>query len=241
MVTTCAEGSVGATGTLKNLNWSIHSSLKWLAKIGTSCIAAGILGYAGWTIWLQTRDWVVVDQPVSLAVGEIRTKSFTANIPSPYLIEIEVQKTMPFDTLNCLMGMTSVASQSSCVSTPAVIDMNWKIVSDGQMVASGSSKDDRGGGWAQDTISREIGSFKPQKRTRYELVVNVLADGSGLSPANPHLKVSASPDFLEGMMFFTALRIIPAAGVLVLLGAVLLILSLVLSHREKRQPVRSSL
>lgn len=202
-------------------------------KIGLGFVLAGLLLFGGWILYLETRRYVPIDIPVAMSVGHIGTREFTVNMSGRYEIEIEVQKKIPFDTLNCLLGM-SPSAQKDCPDSPAVVNASWVLWSDGKIEQSGSSADDKGGAWASDTISREIGYFDGKPGHKYRLEVDILADGTRLAPRDPHFKVSITSDFVEGAMFTTALLIDPAAGVLVLIGVVLLIVSFA-KNRRKRQ------
>jgi hypothetical protein len=51
-----------------------------------------------------------------------------------------------------------------------------------------------------DAISRELGHFQSQSGRIYVLDVNVLADGSALTPGKPRLKVGVHPEVYEGNM-----------------------------------------
>jgi hypothetical protein len=57
-----------------------------------------------------------------------------------------------------------------------------------------------------DSISRELGHFQGQSGRKYVLDVNVLADGSSLTPGNPRLKVEVHPMFYEDVMIGGAIQ-----------------------------------
>lgn len=202
-------------------------------KVGIGFIFAGIALWGAWLLWLKTRHYAPVKMPVSMSVGHIRTKEFVVNIDARYNIEIEVEKKIPFDTLNCLLGMAP--SIPNVCADQEIINANWVLSSAGKVIGQGSSLQDRGGGWANDTISREIGSFEGRKGQRYRLDLDLLKDGTALSAGNPRLTVSVDPGFIEGSMFTTALLIDPVAGVLALIGLILLIASLVQRRRQTQR------
>lgn len=208
--------------------------MRSITKIGLGFVLAGMILIAGWTVWLQTRDIVPVNIPLAMTIGHVRTAEFSVNVRSRYQIEIEVEKKIPFDTLNCLLGMAG-ATATPCPDAE-VVNAGWKLFSGENIVREGSSADDRGGAWANDTISREIGEFEGSPGGHYRLEVDILTDGARLAAGNPRLKVSVSPDFLEGAGFLTALRIAPAAGMLLLIGFIVLTVSL-LQNRRRRQHV----
>jgi hypothetical protein len=198
-------------------------------------VAGGIALYGTWATWLATRTDRPVDVPMSMAVGHVRTREFKINLNALYIIDIEVQKTIPFDTLNCLlgtaMGPASTALQD-CPDRPSVVKATWVLTSNGQTVARGSSDDHRYGAWMNSAISRELGHFQSQSGRRYVLDVDVLADGSPLAPGNPRLKVEVHPMFYEDVMVGGAIMFLTAL-VLALIGGILLVISFVKNRRMR--------
>jgi hypothetical protein len=204
--------------------------------VGLTLVAVGIVLYGTWVLWLATRTERPVNMPISMAIGHIRTREFKINMNAPYLIDVEVQKEkIPFDTLNCLLGM-SMAPRSTalkdCTDRPSVVKASWVLTSEGQTVAEGSSDDYRSGAWMNDSISRELGHFQSQSGRRYVLDVDVLSDGSSLNLGNPRLKVEVHPEVYEGHMVWSAILFL-AMGVLVLIGAIILIASFIKSRRGR--------
>jgi hypothetical protein len=195
--------------------------------VGVIFLVVGVGASGTWVLWLTTRTERPVNIPVSMAIGHVRTSEFKLNMSAPYTIGIEVQKTIPFDTLNCLLGMAMARASTAleeCPDRPSVVKASWVLTSDGQTVAQGSSDDYRGGAWMNDSISRELGHFESQSGRRYVLDVSVLADGSSLALGNPRLKVEVHPEVYEGYMIWSAVLFL-AASVLVLVGIILLIVS----------------
>ena len=195
-----------------------------------------IICYGTWVLWLFTRINRPVNVPIAMTVGHLRTPVFRVNRAAFYDIEIEVQKTIPFETLNCLLG-TAMAQRSTdlqeCPDKPSVVKASWILSSNGRIVAQGSTDDHRSGAWRNDSISRELGIFKSQKGRPYVLDVDVLADGSSLAAGNPHLKVEVSPAVYEDetvlgtMLFFLA-------ATLILIGMVISLAGFVKTRRARR-------
>jgi hypothetical protein len=200
-------------------------------KVGVGFISTAILIFCGWTLYFETRHYVPVRIPLAMSIGHIRTNEFTVNIKAPYEIDFEVEKKIPFDTLNCLLGM-SPPSEKGCSDTPAVVNAKWILSSDGNPLAQGSAVDDKGGAWANDTISREIGSFDGEPGHRYRLDLDILTDGTRLAAGNPKLTVSVTSDFVEGAMFETGFVVYPLVAGLVLIGLIFLIVSFVRKRRQ---------
>ncbi len=203
--------------------------------VGVIFLCVGIGVYGAWVLWLTTRTERPVNIPISMAVGHVRTHEFKLNMNAPYTIDVEVQKKIPFDTLNCLLGMTMAPTSTAlqeCPDRPSVVKASWVLKSDGQIVAQGSSDDYRSGAWANDSISRELGHFQSESGRRYVLEVDVLSDGSALAPGNPRLKVEVHPEVYEGNMVWSAILFL-AMGVLVFVGAIFLIVSYIRNRRLK--------
>jgi hypothetical protein len=195
---------------------------------GFTLVFLGIGAYGTSIAWLRTRTMNPVNIPISMAIGHVRTREFKLNLDMPYTIDIEVQKTIPVQTLNCLLGTRVVDSSGTfedCPDRPPVIKASWLLTSDGQIVAKGSSDDHRYGDWREDSISRELGNFQSQSGRRYVLDVDVLADGSALALGKPRLKVKAdpgpfwNPPFQSFVLFFVMI-------VLVLIGSILIFFAL---------------
>jgi hypothetical protein len=172
--------------------------------------------------------------PAPLSVGHLRTPEFKVNQNAFYIIEIEVGKTIPFETLNCLLGVESTY-QERCKGTPSVVHATWTLTSSGAVVARGSAEEFKGGGWTNDTISREIGSFNSEKGRRYVLEVDILSDGTRLEAGHPRLKVGVHPQHYEDNMVMS-LFVTLFTAICVLIGVVLLLVGLV-RRRSNPAPV----
>jgi len=194
-----------------------------LAKIGAGFILTGIAAVCSWALWSETRTWVPVDMPVSLTVGHIRTREFKTNQNAQYEIEIDAERNIPFQMLNCLLGVEDIYPER-CKNTPPVVRASWVLLSGGAALAHGSSDDFKGGGWSV-TISRGLGSVTLERGKPYVLDVDILTDGTLLQPAHPRLKIGVHPDYYEANMWIT-LMITAFAGVLGLIGIVLLLIGL---------------
>jgi hypothetical protein len=208
--------------------------------VGLTFVFAGIGVCGTWVLWLTTRTERPVNIPISMDIGHSRTPEFKLNMNAPYMIEIEVQKEkIPFDTLNCLLGMSMAVRSTAlqdCPDRPSVVKASWVLMSDGQTVAQGSSDDHRSGAWMNDSIARELGHFQSQNGRRYVLDVDVLADGSSLKLGNPRLKVEVHPEVYEGDMVWSAILFL-AMGALILVGVLLLVVSFIKSRQLRSSPI----
>lgn len=207
--------------------------LKPTAWIGLTLITIAVVPLACWAIWFHTRTWCPVNMPVSLAQGgHISTSEFTVNLTARYAIDISAQGKFPVDDLACMLGNDI---HSNCPA-PSVVRVHWTL-SSGAIVVQGTSDDWKGGGATYSTgeVFRGIGFFEGQKGRRYKLDMDVLADGSSLAAANPHLRVSVDDTKYEsGLVLSGLLRL--ASLVIGLVGAVLLVMS-VLKQRRGARPL----
>jgi len=160
--------------------------------------------------------------PVSLTAGHVHVPEFRINLSGPYEIKIEAKKRIPFEMLNCLLGMPKLASEKC--DRPSVVRARWALTSNGVVVAKGISDTEKGGAWANDTIERQIGSFRGKWNRRYILDVDFTADGSALAVTDPHLVVEITSDFYQGSMWMSFLLLLICSAVAIV-GAALLLAS----------------
>ncbi len=106
-----------------------------------------------------------MDMPVSLAVGTVRTPEFPVK-PQPYLIMIRAEKRMPFDDMNCMLGLATPMPEPKCNKEP-LLQADWAVWDEGQVVDHGSvHRRDGRGGWADASIDRFLGFCR---RTQQEV------------------------------------------------------------------------
>jgi hypothetical protein len=141
---------------------------------------------------------------------------------------IDAERNIPYQTVNCLLGVEDIYPER-CKDTPSVVRASWALTSNGVLIAHGSSDEFKGGAWGI-TVSRDIGSFRLEKGRRYVLDVDILTDGTILQATHPRLKVGVHPEYYEGNMFRT-LFVTAFAGILGIIGAVLLLVGLLGKRR----------
>jgi hypothetical protein len=131
----------------------------------------------------------VVDIPVSLAEGTVRTPEFS---PAThwYWIMLQVEKPLPFHQMQCMMGVTAgPLDLKYCTSTDPLLRADWTVSEDGQVVKSGSSTTQADAKFTKDNIFKLIGSFPALAGKKYVVEVKFTKDGTPLNVANPHLIV----------------------------------------------------
>jgi hypothetical protein len=203
-----------------------------LTWAGISLIATAVIGIGVWSAMLKTAINKPIDVPLTVLKGSVRTPAFKVNRNRLYTIEVVAKKkTIPFGTLNCLLGMPLPAA--SC-DKPSVIEASWSLSSNGKLIVKGKSDGDPGGAWTQDDIARELGRFQSESGRTYDLSVDFITDASVLASAEPHLKVEISTDYYEGDMFISFFLWI-ACVALIFSGLSLLIASTTRSLMKRRR------
>ena len=129
--------------------------------------------------------------PVSLNVGHVRSQEFTTK-NGPYGIEILFKKRIPSGKLECMFGIPLPAPNPTRVTEP-VLQLNWTLSCDGQIVDQWSSEGKPPNGiWASDVVGQTIGGFDGKKGRKYVLDVYFTKDGSALNGTDPLLVVRFS-------------------------------------------------
>jgi hypothetical protein len=132
----------------------------------------------------------VVDMPVSLAIGTVRTPEFTAAATHGYWIMVQVEKPFPIRQMNCLMGTTSGPLElKDCTANDPALRADWTVLNQGHVVSNGSSTTTNHGRWSKENVFKFVGSFAAQAGKKYVVEVTLTKDGSALNVANPHLIV----------------------------------------------------
>ena len=131
----------------------------------------------------------VVDIPVSLGVGSIRTPEFSA--PAPwYWIMVQVEKPLPFHQMRCMMGVTAGPLENKdCSSNDPLLRADWTVRDEERLVSSGSSTNTSDDKYTDKYIFKFLGSFPTEAGKKYVVEVKFSKDGTPLNSANPHLIV----------------------------------------------------
>jgi len=171
--------------------------------IGLVLAILGLATFATVKQWIDTRTFVPVDSPVSLAAGHIRKGPFKINLKDQYQIRIETGWESYFDP-NC----------------PAYMHLpkaDWTLYRDGQLVKKriGSEPSDY------------LGSFDGVDGT-YELAVDIQSNSGCLDPGHPRLLVYTNKADYEDY----ANPILWAAGLSITFGASLVLLGVTARSTE---------
>ncbi len=203
--------------------------ISWL---GFALVVIGVGLCTGRILWSKTRNWVPLNIPILLTQGQtIRTTEFRIDIPGDYGIAIAVERKIPIEITECLMGMESFHPERCPVESE--INEAWVLRNDTKIVARGNAATSSSGAYSE-LIMRQIGSFHGQPRQKYSLEVQVLSDGRALMAANPHLIVKIEPEIYERNLY-SSLPFFIGGTVLALPGIFLIVYSVLRGRSQQRR------
>ena len=150
------------------------------------CLSAAAGPLCGQVCKAEHKDGIATR--ISLAAGTIRTPPLEAKNKF-YNIDIEAQWALPAEELRCAMGFAVSPSDTHC-KQPQLLKTAWKVFDGDQIVASGVD-DGRSTGFEadKDALTRNVGSFRAQKRHTYVIELTFLKDASALNVTQPCLLV----------------------------------------------------
>jgi hypothetical protein len=206
-------------------------------KSGLALLLLGIAIFARWSWWKKTRNFVPVNTAISLAAGQTISSEFKLNFDGLYLIEIQAQKTLPPDELDCRMGLE--ASLARCKDTPPALAANWSLSSHGQEIRKGSSTEEHRATVEPETVSRAIGEFQGKAGQEYKLQVTSRGDGGRLAPASPRLRVTVASIAYSDLQSANVLAF-SMAFICVLFGLILLAIASYAKGRGTDRPANDN-
>jgi hypothetical protein len=193
-------------------------------RVSIAMILGALVFYGSFAIWEATRKLVLLDIPISLSHGHIRTELFTVNLKSGYDIRVLIDPQLCHFDLQCPVGQ-------QCHESLTMLKAHWALSSSGQIVVSGDTNTSSGDIGDMAALSWPLGFFKPASK-QYRVDLDVLSDTNRLNQANPHLIVQISQD---GYSQFCKLSSMVSlfSGTTVVVGLALLGVSL--SNRNRSQ------
>lgn len=196
--------------------------------VPTATLGIGVILFVTSLLTGGWYDWKPARFSVNLQEGiKQRSPTFQVDLTSNYLIEVEAERNMPIEKLNCLLGIASDELEY-CRSIMSPIYLKWSVFSSGELVSSGVSDHEHDGAWSS-TVSRTIGRFLGEKGKEYIVEVVPLRDTSELEPAKPRIIVRVHPFEYKGYYFFAQLL----AWIALLITCIGFILLLIAIKREK--------
>ena len=134
----------------------------------------------------------VVDMPVSLAMGTVRTPEFST-VTEDYLIMIQVEKPLPFHRMECmLIGPACwMVGPEPCSSDDPLLRAEWTVWESGRPLGMRRmlSSSECGAIYEDKYIYKALGKFGAEAGNTYVVEVRFTKDGSAPNVANPHLIV----------------------------------------------------
>lgn len=203
------------------------------AKIGLAIAAVGILAPITVSIWHGTSHLVPVYKPIALTPGHLQ-QPFTLNFSAFYVMEIEAERKLPHETLQCLLGVEdSYTPVGQCKDIPPALNFSWRLTRDGQTVSSGSSTKIVGGAYSDATIASEFASFEGKRGEQYTLDMDFLQDGSKLSVTHPKLRIGVDGFTYEDLMVLDLMSL-AFAVVCCLIGGTMFLASIAALRRKNK-------
>jgi hypothetical protein len=139
----------------------------------------------------------VVDMPISLAKGKVRTPVFPV-VSGWYDIMVQIAKPRSIqgmEKIDCMMGVTAGPLDSKgCSGDDPLLRANWTVWDGGKMVDHGSSTTYGDAKWENKYIYKFLGDFVGEVGKKYVVEVKFIKDGTPLNLANPHLIVIQHKD-----------------------------------------------
>jgi hypothetical protein len=205
------------------------------AKIGLAVVVVGILAPITLSIWKATIHFVPVYEPIALTPGHLQ-QPFTLNFSGFYVIEIEAERKLPHETLQCLLGLQDDVHDGHCKDIAPVLQFSWKLTGNGQTIQTGSSAKIIGGSYTDATVASEFTSFEGKRGQQYTLDIDFWQDGSKLSVANPKLRIGVDGMTYEDFIVFDLMSLAFAA-ICCLVGGAMFLISIAALRRRNKQAV----
>ena len=179
-----------------------------------------------WLVYLPAVQQALV-LPLPIRPTRVMSGEFQVKKSLQYRVGIELDRVLPSDRLDALIG-EAIADKSNPESM--ILHLNWRLLRQGQVIASGKSEPDQGGHWGP-TIGKTVGHFQGQPGQSYRLELTVLGDLTPLQSTKPRAVVELGLEHKKGPMLNTGLVFLLAF----VIGFVsLLELILILYRRRKR-------
>jgi hypothetical protein len=176
---------------------------------------AFFLAPAAIPIWRNANPLVLA---LPVESGVVLSPAFRVSHALRYLIEVEVDRALPFEELTCLLGEPQ---STACEESQQAVHLRWRISSEGSEVAHGASAYNQGAGYGP-TIAKTVGEFDGRAGQQYQLEVTVLRNLRALEAAKPRILVQLHPADTKGDLILAVLlqllAMVLAAGSMVWLG-----------------------
>ena len=221
---------------------SYHRNGRTLNKFltaGAALIVLGVIPYVSMWLWVGKRQqtWRPLSTRITLHTGQWISPQFETSASTGYRLLLEMDRNLPFQRMECLLGLAGRDSDNECAGVSEIDDIHWTVRSGGAVIAHGSSRDISDGSYSN-TISKTLGGFEANKGARYTVVLNILEDASELNRTNPRLVIQTFPGYWEGTIILWQLT--AYAGVLAVgSGLLVMLVAIVRRWRARRHMSRA--
>ncbi len=167
--------------------------------------------------------------PLSLGQGQETTYPFQVPSEAYYRVELEIDRTYPFRETECLLGVgmpypdsTRDGLRTDCPLSFYQTDVEWTLLQAGQAVRTPNEFSPHAGGYANDSIERELGQAMLRPGPPYVLQGRIVRGSSMLEKAKPRLIIVPDPSYAESGIVRTA-GLLLLSVVLIVAGTILLV------------------
>jgi hypothetical protein len=109
-----------------------------------------------------------------------------------YHVELEVDRHMPLDELDCDLGPPPTGHQCS---TPPLLDLEWKIWDGTRLVKNWPAMPIRASAWSEASTSCFLGDFDGKRNGFFTLELNVKKDAGRLKDLHPRMQIVKNPGY----------------------------------------------
>lgn len=199
----------------------------WIGSVLALCgLGCAVASFA----WYRTRTWYLLEMPIQLTIGHIRTAEFKTNVEENFEIQLAVDRDVPRSLTEGLLGIGDLATGD--VKDGGGFKLAWSVRGDDRIVKQGISGGIREGFWGA-SVGRRLGYFHATKGTKYNLDLDVLENAKELSPYHPRIVVTIDLFTLDGYAMadgFSQLAGFGVAGI----GGLLMIIAFALKWADRK-------
>jgi hypothetical protein len=155
-------------------------------------------------LWSRAMNAVPLSVPIVLSPGHFQSPEFKTRESISYRINITFDSGIGSAELDCLIGM-NLKDVQPCTNRPEILNVQWRLLSRSQPVASGSSSELRGASYSYHKVQRHIGNFAAQSGQVYTVQLDILQDAPRLGEAHPTLEIEPNLNGYEGWLLLNGL------------------------------------
>lgn len=191
-------------------------------------IGALLGGYSQWTLKRARYDREPVNVPVELRAGNLWMAGMMINEAGQYEISLQVPDNNEWQ-VRCLLGATD--DPQRCSAVKGSLDVDWRLLSNGKVMASGSSRDNPGR-VQEGPLRRVLGTVSLDAGRPYVIRAQSKADAESLDAYRPRLVMTSfTLDIVERE---TRLQTVSALAALFGFPGLAMLMRYMYAHRSRR-------